>query len=309
MPKPWAGDPNAIVYSASAFSDIKRCPARRFFARLAREGKIEEDPAIPAVRGSAIHKAIEDRLKFGSNPYVTADLYLQEHLLDKFDASAFNAKEVIENQKVTKRCLDNFENVYLPLIADQITDPEHQVELGLEIPWRKGWLVGKVDLALPHIWADWKTSDSQPKEGQIDGELQDKIYYYMGAKTGVSLPEIFRYVYLFGFNNARKIEIIQRGPNRGKERVVTDDENPKWQFEYDAKPPTPQGVNDSLINQVIPLARIIEENIVYKNPSPQNCSKCKFRTVCPDYKLPTQDEYGILLDVPATGIIRTESLP
>lgn len=283
-----------IIYSTSAFKDVKQCPAKRFFAKEAREGRIKEDPAIAAVVGSAIHLGIEERFKYERNPMTVAKLFMQENLFDKFDARELDQKELIERTDVLDRCIKNFENHYFQIVRDELTDPLSQVELELEIPWRKGWLVGKVDIALPHMFGDWKTSPNHPKDKDIEREIQHQLYYYMAAKLGLPLPEVFRYVYLYGFNEARKTVIIERGPNKGKERVVADNDNPVWHFDFDAKP-TKESVNSTLLNQVIPLARILEEKIVYKNPSQYNCAKCKYRTVCPDYKLPTASEYQELL--------------
>lgn len=277
---------DVLLYSASAFKDVMVCPARRHFGKLARAGEIQEDPAIAAVIGSAIHLGIEERLKYERNPMTVAKLYVQENLLDKYDAKAIDKKELLERTEIMDRCLRNFESHYLRIALDELTDPESQVELSLEVPWRKGWLVGKVDVALPHLYVDWKSSPAHPRAGQIDNELQHQLYYFMSAKLGLPTPEVFRYIYLYGFNEARKLEKIKSGPNAGKDRVVTDNDNPVWQFEFDTKP-TPQTVNKTLSDKVIPLARVLEENIIYKNPSPSNCSKCKYRTVCPDFSLDT----------------------
>lgn len=277
---------NAIVYSVSSLKDQALCPARLHFKKMVRLKQAEEDMNYPTVYGSAVHLAIEKRLKQETDDgKKVAYEYVQENLLDKFDPKLFDHKEIESRNEQLERCIDNFEREFYVPVLEQIDDPEHSVEVGLEIPWRKGFLVGKVDVILPDNWADWKSGMRVPSDTDLINDQQSLIYYYMAYKTGIPTPKAFNYVYLHGTNVAKKIETLKSGPNKGKERYVPDDDNPIWKYTYPVYP-NDQRVNNMLRNWAIPLARSMETGIVYKNKSAYNCKSCRYRTVCSQTDLP-----------------------
>lgn len=265
---------NVLTYSYSTLSDQARCPARVYFKKLAREGKIQTDISLPAVFGSAVHYGIEQRLKREANPFEVARAYLDEELGEAGYVD-FASKQYQDKYEVMTVCLNHFEEHFYPNLRKAITDPEHQVELRLETPFRKGVLVGKIDIALPEVFADFKTG-KPAQQFELVTNPQAGFYWFLAQECGLQPPKEFVYVYLQGVNLAKKVS------KSGK--ITADRENKMMKFSFPTYP-TSEWVEKLFKNQIIPLAKAYEDGVVYKNPSLQNCSTCSYRTVCPDYDL------------------------
>lgn len=259
--------------------DQSVCPARLHFKKLARAGEIETDVSLAAIFGSAIHHGIELRLKNETNPFTAANEYLQDELESK-NYNLFESKEYQDKYVILNQCLENFENDFYPSLREALTDPEHQVELKLETPFRKGVLVGKVDVALPGIFADWK-SGRILSDSEIATNPQAGFYWYLAQKTGLEPPKEFVYVYLQGKNLAKKVS------KTGK--MIADRENKMMKYSFSVFP-TEDSINRLLNNFIVPLAKAYEDGVVYKNPSQYNCSGCSYRTACWQYDLPKIDD-------------------
>jgi PD-(D/E)XK nuclease superfamily len=261
-----------LRYSHSLLRDQATCPARIYFRRLAKEGRIKTDLNLPMIFGSAVHKGIEERLKFERNSYKVADEYINQTLEEGGFSAAFGTKEFADKQLLKSKCLDNFEQKFYPSLREQIVDPEHQVELRLETPFRKGILVGVVDVAMPGIFADWKTGARVPSDFSLMMDPQSGFYFYLAQQTGMELPKEFVYVYLTGKN---------LGPSR---------KDPMMRYSFPVYP-TEESVDNLLNNYIVPLAKAYEEGVIYKNPSDYNCSGCLYRTACMQTNLPATNDY------------------
>lgn len=274
---------DSIRYSYSSLKDEEVCSARNFFASEVRAGRISKEqlsPSLKATFGSAIHKAIELRLKGRSdNSFKNAEDYVQKEL-EEINYTGWNTDEFNENHDTLERCLKNFEELLYKDLVQSLTDPEHQVELKLETPFRKGILVGKVDLTLPGIYADFKTGRI-PTDFNILQNPQAGFYFYLAQRVGLEPPKEFVYVYLQGKN------IAYRPPKKGSGPAVLDKENPSYRLSYPTFP-TSESVEKLFKNYVIPLAIRYEQGIYVKNRSTMNCSGCKYRKICidEDYPLP-----------------------
>jgi hypothetical protein len=169
-------------------------------------------------------------------------------------------------------------------------DPEHQVEVGLEVPWRKGVFVGKIDILFSDdIASDWKSSLRVPNLVDLRRQQQAYIYPYLLEKTGLPRPTLFNYVYLYGTNVAKRQEQYKTGPRKGQWHDVEDTEHPVWKYTWEVKP-TVEQINKVVRNWAIPLARAMEEKIFVKQESAYNCNSCRFRTACKQTDLPSMDE-------------------
>jgi hypothetical protein len=229
------------------------------------------------VFGSAVHKGIEERLKFERNPYIVSQLYLEENLAAYSKGIDYSVKEYDDKQELLQTCIKNFEDLFYHDLRQAIVDPINQVELKLETPFRKGFLVGVVDVGMAGIFADWKTG-RVPTASALKMDPQSGFYWYLAQKTGLEPPKEFVYVYLTGKNMNY---IRSKG---GNYRV--DSKNPKMQYSFPVFP-TEESVNHLLNNYIIPLAKQYEEGVIYKNESDYNCGGCLYRTACKDYDLPS----------------------
>lgn len=228
------------------------------------------------VFGSAVHKGIEERLKYERNPYIVSQLYLEENLAAYTKGIDYTVKEYDDKQELLKLCINNFEENFYQDLRTALVDPINQVELKLETPFRKGFLVGVVDVGMGGIFADWKTG-KVPTDSQLLRDPQAGFYWYLAQKNGLEPPAQFVYVFLTGknVNYVRLKSGIMRAD--GKNRMM------KYSFPVY---PTEEGVNRLLNNYIIPLAKQYEEGVIYKNESDYNCGGCLYRTACKDYDLP-----------------------
>lgn len=107
--------------------------------------------------GSAAHLAIENKVKHGDDLIVTADAYIQENLLDKFDAKLLDPKAFNEKREAMLECLRNWEQQFYPWMMENIQDPDKQVEVKLQTEFRGTLFTGVVDVVLDSgVFADWK---------------------------------------------------------------------------------------------------------------------------------------------------------
>lgn len=269
------GEDGIFHYSYSTLGDQARCPARNYFKKLARKNDIQTDISLPAIFGSAVHHGIEKRLKDGDNAFEKAKDYLESEL--EGSSVKTSDKDYQDKYSLMDKCINNFENYFYESLKKTLTDPQSQVELRLETPFRKGILVGKIDIALPEILADWKTGKPPYNPSELAMSPQAGFYWYLAQKSGLQPPKEFVYVYLQGQNLAKKVS------KTGK--VTADRENKMMKFSFPTYP-TESWVESLFKNQIVPLAKAYESGIIYKNPSVQNCSSCSYRTVCPDFELP-----------------------
>lgn len=286
-------DGQPINYSHSTLQNYAQCPARLYFKKLIREGIIpvdEESISLPAVFGSAAHKGIEERLKHGTDPVEAASVYLQKNLFDKYAGVKLDPfKAQIEDRRLHMyRCLDNFEKEFYPTLADTVK-PEN-VEVRVEAPFRKGKLVGVIDLIhTPEngtgetFFADWKTGEKVPGYATLYGSPQGGFYVLMAKQSNglVPVPKQFVYVYLAGKNQARVA--TKTGRKVGQPRA--DTKNPQYQYSFqvtwdDARLESLQR------NYLEPLASAYETGIVFKNKSDFNCNTCQYREICDKTDLP-----------------------
>lgn len=276
-------DDGNYYYSFSTLSNMAVCPARLYFRQLAKEGKIPVDLNLPMIFGSAVHKGIEERLKFERNPYTVADEYIEKTLEEAGQLGpALALKEYGVKQALKQRCIENFETAFYPSLREQLTDPEHQVELRLETPFRKGVLVGVIDVAMPGIFADWKTGSRVPSDFSLMMNPQSGFYFHLAQQTGMEPPKEFVYVYLNGKNMAYR-------PTRTGGTTVNKDE-PQIRYSFPVYP-TEESTNALLNNFIIPLAEAFENGVLYKNPSDFNCGSCLYRTACLSTNLPPRGDY------------------
>lgn len=276
-PAPDGKTSDPIIYSYSTLKNQAVCPARLYFKKQAKEGKIKEDINLPMVFGSAVHKGIEERLKYERNPFEVAQNYVAEKL-EEANYPSFGSKEYEDKQKLLTSCLTNFEEYFYEDLRTSLSDPEHQVELKLETPFRKGLLVGVVDIALPGIFADWKSGTRIPSDFSLSMEPQSGFYFYLAQKTGMETPKEFVYVYLTG-RNVNYVKSERTG------KLTADRNNRMMKFSFPVYP-TEESVNSLLNNYIMPLAKQYEEGVIYKNPSDYNCGSCLYKTACWSTDLP-----------------------
>jgi hypothetical protein len=299
-----------IRYSVSALRTQATCPARFYMRALSKLGTIKEDPAYPLVFGSAAHEGIEMDLKEGKDPHIVADEYVKRELFDKFPDYDFVGKDDKEKAKldaVTQkmhRAITNYQNFFAPNLKETLTDPQSQVELTLEMPFRKGVLKGIIDVApADFIFADWKTGKVPLKEEKLFADPQAKIYYHIAKNIGIPVPRIFNYVYLQGLPTVKTPELdehgnivkFKTGPRKGETKFVWDTEdNLKFTFRVLQDDTSVERVMN---NYVVGAATAYEQNIIYKNVSDFNCNTCQYRTACPSVDLPVVIEDKEVLEV------------
>lgn len=275
-----------IRYSFSRLSNQATCPARNYFAKLAYEGKIEEDPAYAMVFGSAAHKGIEMALRNGEDPYRVAHDYIQEELLDKF-GPRINPTTVAKKWDLVEKCLKNFQDNFYARMMTTIGDKmESSLEVKLQVPFRQGLLTGVVDVIMPNgIFVDWKTGSKIPSDDTLLRSPQAAIYYYLAKKLEMEVPKVFEFVYLVGKNvNMKRVE---EGKNAGK--PTPDRANPKNLYSFQVRQDESK-VNRMFAEYVNPLAEQMERGVIYKNPSDMNCAGCQYKTACWSTELPSAKE-------------------
>lgn len=286
--------PDLVYYSHSKLRNQSKCPAINYYSYLEKTGQlpIPQDPSYPLVFGSAAHKGIELCLKEGRDPYEVSNLYVQEHLLDKFDAKLLDYKKIQERLDHTKWCLSQFLKELYPSLSRTLTDPEHQTEVTIQAPFRKGVLTGVVDLMMDNgVFVDWKSSMKIPKPQTIINDPQSAIYYWIAKACGLTVPTTFEYVYLTGENVHMKEEVLKSGKNKGKTRMVKDDSDPWWKLSYPVFQDEAR-VERIMRNYVIPLAKQYEQKVYYKVKNEYNCNNCQYRTACDNIDLPEVVEDG-----------------
>lgn len=218
-------------------------------------------------------------MKYERNPFDVAKENLAEEL-EKKSFTYFNDPDYVESYRNLNVCLTNFEETHFPDLRELITDPEHQVELRLQAPFRKGFLVGKIDLALDGLYADWKTG-KVPQDFDIQLNPQAAYYWHLANMNGLPVPEEFRYVYLRGINKAKRLS-----EKTGKMVPDNRDGNKKIITNFPVHP-KPEQMESVMQNHIVPLAKAYEEGVIYKNPSSYNCKTCSYRTMCLNTDLPT----------------------
>lgn len=286
-----------VFYSHSKLSNQATCPARNFFRTIEDEIKDGLEPAYPLVYGSAAHLGFEKALINGENPHTVADLYIQENLLDNFPANKLDAKAVQEKRAHMHWCIDRFEENFYDNLMRIIKEPASQIEVKLQAPFRKGLFTGVVDVLFPEygIFSDWKTGAKPPRLDRLYVDRQQAIYFYLGLATGVvPQPREFNYVYLVGKNERRIKAEYKSGPRKGETYWKDDPDNPPSEWKYSWKVPFIQKRVESVFTEkIIPLAKAYEEGIVYKEQSDFNCNTCQYRTVCPEYSLPSKEDFTL----------------
>jgi hypothetical protein len=175
-----------------------------------------------------------------------------------------------EKQELVKECLQNFEDNFYGDLSRALTDPEHQVEVQMEAPFRKGVLLGVADIMLPGICADWKTGARIPSAFNLFSETQHAIYWHLAQQCGTPFDE-FVYVYLIGKN------VNMMRTKTGKVQANPNDR--KLQFSFPVNP-TKESVDSLMRNYVNPLAKQYENGVLYKVENDQNCGGCRYRTAC-----------------------------
>lgn len=271
------------------------CPARNYFSILAYEGKIQEDPAYPLVYGQAVHKGIEERLKNGKDAKKVAAEYVQENLLDKFDAKRLNPETLAKKWDLATKCIDNYEEHFHRRLVEEFeihdVDPASALEVKLQVPFRQGILSGVIDVITPSgPWLDWKSGSRVVGMDALIRDPQAGIYYYLAKESGLKPPNIFEYIYLTGKNVAMKRD------KNGK--AMADRSNPKMLYQFKVHQDLDK-VNRLFAEYVTPLAKLYEEGVVYKNPTEQNCGGCQYRTACVNTELPAVKDYRdkLVLDI------------
>ena len=139
--------------------------------------------------------------------------------------------------------------------------------------------MGVVDVALPGIFADWKTGARVPSDFMLAMEPQSGFYFYLAQKTGMETPKEFVYVYLSGRN-------VNYKASEKTGKVTADRNNKLMKFSFPVYP-TEESVNSLLTNYIQPLAKQYEDGVIYKNPSDYNCGGCRYRTACFQTNLPS----------------------
>lgn len=319
-----------LRYSHSALRTQATCPARRYFKRLAKEGKIETDPALPLVFGIAVHEAIETRLKTGRNPFDTFGEFVQKELLDKFPANKLDIDAITDRQKDMERCIRNFERDFYPNLFFLLGDnPEDYLEVTLEAPYRKGVLIGKMDVILPNgveAMSDWKTGETPYGPGSkpparakamkyLVQNTQSPIYYRLAKLVDIPPPRKFNFVFLQGVPTkksqvidpeTKKPAFLKSGKNKGQPKM-------EWDKVNDIQYTFPVFQDDDSVaktfrNVIDPLAKLYEDDVLYKDVSALNCGTCAYRTACPDYDLPEATLPQVLPTIQAPPPPTPESL-
>ena len=283
------------IYSYSRLRDQASCPARNYFRQLVKEGKAKEDLRIPALAGAAIHKGIEERLKFERHPLVVAKNFLDQSLEESGNQQYIGGEDYTSTMDHMTKCVSAFEEHFYPSLKETITDPEHQVEVQVETPFRQGIMVGRIDLIIPQVcFTDFKTGKVVPSDFDLLMEPQHGFYFYLGRKVGMELPNQFVYVYLKGKNLA--YHTTKNG------NVVVDRKNPQIRYSFPVQP-TKESVDSLLNNFIIPVAKLYEEGVLYKNPSSYNCGQCFYRSTCIQTDLPSigDTDIPILLEKEQNG--------
>lgn len=159
-------------------------------------------------------------------------------------------------------------------------DPKN-VEVRIEAPFRKGKLVGVVDLIHMGAFIDWKTGAKVPSGHFLDQSPQGGFYTLLAEQSNgvIQVPHNFVYVYLVGKN------MNYTATKTGK--VMANRHDPLMKYSFPVQWPKTKVV-DLLNNYINPAAQAYESGVVYKNVSEYNCNSCQFRTVCKDYSLPSQ---------------------
>ena len=256
-------------YSKSSFASWEICPAKLYFKDLARQGLIETDTALSAVFGSGVHKGIEMRLKEEKNPFAVAEDFIAAEL-EKEKFSDFVSDDYKELSGNLNKCLTNFERDIYPNLLKTMVDPNAQVEIKFQTPYRKGILVGTVDYLEPGTLVDWKSGKVPDKNGVIN-VLDAYVYHRLVAPT---LGEIrqFTYAHLQGKN------VAYRPSKKKGGKPVLDDENPKYVYKWNLHLNN-EMVEDKFHNTIDPIAKEIENGVFKKKPG-WACKSCQYRTAC-----------------------------
>lgn len=242
--------------------------------------------------GSAAHLAIENKVKHGDDLIVTADAYIQENLLDKFDAKLLDPKAFNEKREAMLECLRNWEQQFYPWMMENIQDPDKQVEVKLQTEFRGTLFTGVVDVVLDSgVFADWKTG-KVPTMDTLAKDAQSIVYYWLAKQNGLPPPPKFIYVYLIGQPTNYKMEEYKSGPRKGELHPVLDKDNPKNKYSFPVEV-TDDKVDSLLNNYLGPLTEAYKRRIYYKNPSDYNCKSCIYRTACKDTDLPSREDYDL----------------
>lgn len=300
-----------LRYSHSTLNTILQCPAKLYFKKLARDGVIEEDIAPPLIYGSGGHAGIEGAILNGEEPISVYKQYMEENLYSKLPAIQKKLTEE-ENQKLKEQMeereeisllgLNNFKRVHYPKVMKALEghDPKDCVEVSMEVPFRKGTLVGKADLLVPGAFVvDWKFGkphkiDRDGKIPTLASDAQKAIYYYLKKKLDINVSGHFKYVYLQGQPTRQteerdeqgEIVRYKSGPRKGEPKLVWDRENGvKYDFNFDQ---TEEEVEQIFNEHVNPLAEVLESGLLWKNPgyNMMNCTGCQYRTACQKQKIP-----------------------
>lgn len=289
---------NPIYYSVSALRAQATCSARLYFKKLVREGQIKEDPSLPLVFGSAVHKGIEERLKHDRDPYQVMREYLKEHLFDKFDGDQLDLEKVADRNEDMEMCLDNFERDILPILRDELGDdhPEQYVEVKLQAPWRKGILTGVIDVLPPSNEAigDFKTGDP-PRAGSTLYlyDAQAPMYYKLCSMVGMPTPRVFKYIYLQGIPTQKKQALDEKTNRPAFYKSGKRKGQPKLEWDLQEGLVYSHNVlqdDDKIrrieLDYIIPAAWEYENGLYKKVRSDINCGSCLYRTACPKITLP-----------------------
>lgn len=321
---------NEIRYSNSTIHDMRTCPAKVYWKKLEREGLIKADPVLPLVYGSGVHEGIEGAIKEGKDPFPIARKYVDDNLINSLGSFKLDYNErkkieeaIPEQEEKMSTCLNNFMRVHLPKVREALEghDPASCVEVHMEIPFRKGVLVGKMDLFVPgRFCVDWKTSqisagaEKSPADrykevqAQYKNDTQKAIYHYIANKLGMTGLNHFKYILLQGLPTKKVQEVDEKtgqaalyksGPRKGEPKMTWDLINGvRYDFNFEQ---TEEQVARIFNEQVLPYAQMYEDQIIAKNPGykDQNCKGCRYRTVCQkeDRPLPARPDYHITEDV------------
>ena len=176
MEHPFFDPDNPISYSYSKLASYATCPAKLLFRKL----DLPTEPAIPAEYGSAAHAHFEARLKEKDNAYDAAQEYLKENVFDKYDGKTLDKYRfrIQDAEADMKRSIDSWEKDCYPKIVGKLDNPEEQVERKIEMPFRLGKMVGKIDLLFKKKVWDWKglaldTALPTPHGWTTMGEIQE----------------------------------------------------------------------------------------------------------------------------------------
>lgn len=146
-----------IHLSASNISDFIRCSKRYYYRINYPEYALQTQEAVV---GTLVHRALE--------------LYWNnQDKLEKYTANQIDELTIDrDGERTIWRCLDNFEETFLPLLKEEDT-----VEQKFRIQYDKDvLLVGKMDRISDGWVFDWKTGYKIP--ASLEADVQSIIYHY-----------------------------------------------------------------------------------------------------------------------------------